>query len=233
MVHIPSSSTAADSNSVQMEPHVTEVAINNGGEAESTCDSTRSISIHPEAAVGVSSRLPPKKLPKSQTAAPYGASSKVVTVQSIIPHPTTHLIDETQVSQYSTELKKYVTPTPFAIKQSFMRPYVTEGSTHSLNTSTNLLIYTHSEMFCRPPPGKNITLGTTTARSYAILPQTRLSSFGLSATLSSRGFSTMGACLKSKHPSSSCRSLTNFETRWPACLRVFLSHMRVCTPLRL
>jgi hypothetical protein len=94
-VHIPSSSTAADSNSIQAEPHVTEVAVNSGGEAESMRDSTRSISTHPEAAVGVSSRLPPKKLLKSQTAAPYGAASKVVTVQSIIPHPTTHLINET------------------------------------------------------------------------------------------------------------------------------------------
>jgi hypothetical protein len=119
-VHIPSSSTAADSNSVQVEPHVIEVAVDSGGEAESMRDSTGLISTHPEAAVDVSSRLPPKKLPKSQTAAPYGAASKVVTVQSIISHPTTHLINETQVSQYSTELKKYVTPTPFAIKQSLM-----------------------------------------------------------------------------------------------------------------
>ena len=69
-----------------------------------------------------------------------------------------------------------------------MHTYVVEESTHSHNTSTKLPMSIHSDTFYCLQHGESISLRTTTARSYAILWQTKLLWFGLLATSSPHGF---------------------------------------------
>ena len=103
------SSTAAIINDVQAESPVTEVSVDNRSYAESIPTNTESTTSNialPHASGGAIPWLPSKKLLKSETTSPMGTTSNVISVQTIIPHPMAHLVDEKQVSHYSAELRK-------------------------------------------------------------------------------------------------------------------------------